>query len=70
MASLIRHVDTRRRLADAMLAIDTDEETGASGVLLLDPSLGIERASTAAQRIVTRWFGGSGTTCRRNLPTG
>jgi DNA-binding CsgD family transcriptional regulator len=64
VASLIRHVDTRRRLADAMIAIDTDEETGASSVLLLDPSLGIERASAAARRIVTRWFGGF----RNDLP--
>jgi DNA-binding CsgD family transcriptional regulator len=57
VASLIRHADARRRLADLMVAVDADEEVGASGVLLLGPTLDVERASPAARRIVTRWFG-------------
>lgn len=57
VASLIRHADARRRLSEVMLALDADEEEGTSGVLLLGPSLSVERASPAARRIVTRWFG-------------
>lgn len=62
VASLIRHADARRRLADVMVALDADAEGGASGMLLLGPSLRVERASPAGRRIVTRWFGqfGSG----------
>jgi hypothetical protein len=40
-----------------MVALDTDEEGGTSSVLLLGPSLGLERASPAARRIVARWVG-------------
>jgi len=60
--SLIRHADARRRLADVMVALDTDADASASGMLLLGPSLRVERASPAARRIVMRWFGrlGSG----------
>jgi DNA-binding CsgD family transcriptional regulator len=61
VASLIRHADARRRLADVMIAIDADEEVGAGGVVLLGPSLEVERASPAARRIVARWFGQLGT---------
>lgn len=57
VASLIRHVDTRRQLADALIAFETDEAGTASGVLLLGPSLGVERASATARQIVARWFG-------------
>jgi DNA-binding CsgD family transcriptional regulator len=57
VASLIRHADTRRRLADLTVALDVDEEAGTGGMLLLGPSLRVERASPAARRIITRWFG-------------
>jgi DNA-binding CsgD family transcriptional regulator len=40
-----------------MVAVDADEEGGLRGVLLLGPSLRVERASLAARRIVARWFG-------------
>ena len=57
VASLIRHADARRRLADFTIALEADEEAGASGMLLLAPSRRVERASPAARRVVTRWFG-------------
>ena len=56
-AALIRHADVRRRLADVMVALDADEDGGSSGIVLLGPSLRVERASPAARRIVTDWFG-------------
>lgn len=57
VASLIRHTDMRRRLADVMAAVTAVDEERASGVLLLDSSLRVEQASPAARRIVARWFG-------------
>lgn len=57
VASLIRHADARRRLADVMVAVDAAEEGVSNAILLLGPSLGVERASPAARRMVTRWFG-------------
>jgi DNA-binding CsgD family transcriptional regulator len=57
VASLIRHADVRRRLVDVMIALDADEGGGASGIVLLGPTLRVERASPAARRIVARWFG-------------
>ena len=56
-AALIRHADVRRRLADVMVALDADEHGGTSGTILLGPTLRVERASPAARRIVTDWFG-------------
>lgn len=61
VASLIRHADARRRVTDLMVAVDADGEEGASGMLLLGPSFGVERASPAAQRILARWYGQFGT---------
>ena len=57
VSSLIRHADARRRLADLMVAVDTDGEGGTSGILLLDSAHHVERASPDAQRIIARWFG-------------
>jgi DNA-binding CsgD family transcriptional regulator len=67
IASLIRHADTRRRLADLMIAIDADEEADARGTLLLGPSLRVERASPAARRIASRWFGRFGSQLPQQL---
>ena len=57
VASLIRHADARRRLADVMVALDADEEGGVNGILLLGPNHRVERASPVARRIVGRWYG-------------
>lgn len=57
VVSLLRHTAARRRFADLMVAVDTDDEEGASGMLVLGESLGVERTSPAARRIVARWFG-------------
>jgi DNA-binding CsgD family transcriptional regulator len=57
VASLIRHADARRRLADVMLALDADEEGRTSGILLLGTTGRLERASPEARKILARWFG-------------
>jgi len=67
VASLIRHADARRRLADVMVALDADDEGGPSGILLLGPSFRVERASRAARRIVTRWYGRFGSQLPQQL---
>lgn len=67
VASLIRHSDARRRLADVMVALDADDEGGPNGIVLLGPSLGVERASPAARRIVARWYGGFGSQLPQQL---
>jgi DNA-binding CsgD family transcriptional regulator len=67
VASLIRHADARRRLADVMVALDADEEGAASGILVLGPTLSVERTSSAARRIVARWFGGFGSALPEEL---
>ncbi len=67
VASLIRHADARRRLADVMVALDADQEVGASGIVLLGPTLRVERASPAARRTVARWFGRFGSALPEEL---
>ena len=67
VASLIRHSDARRRLADVMVALDADDEGGPSGILLLGPSFRVERASPAARRIVARWYGPFGSQLPQQL---
>jgi DNA-binding CsgD family transcriptional regulator len=66
-AALIRHADVRRRLADVMVALDADEDGGTSGTILIGPTLRVKRASPAAQRIVTDWFGRSGSALPKEL---
>jgi len=67
VASLIRHADARRRLADLMVALDADEEGGANGILILGSRLRVEWASPAAERIVGRWFGRFGSVVPEQL---
>ena len=55
VASLIRHADARRRLADVMVALE--KEGDVTGIVLLGPGHRVERASPAARRIVARWYG-------------
>lgn len=66
VASLIRHADARRRIADLMVAVDA-EEASVSGMLLLSPSHGVDWASPAARRIVARWYGWFGTQLPQQL---
>lgn len=67
VASLIRHADARRRLADVMVALDADDEGCPSGILLLGRSFRVERASPAARNILARWFGPLGSQLQQPL---
>ena len=67
VASLIRHADARRRLADVMVALNAADEEGANGIALLSPTLRVEQASPAARKNVARWFGRFGTALPEEL---
>jgi DNA-binding CsgD family transcriptional regulator len=50
-----------------MVAVDADDDAGASGMLLLTASHGVERASPTARRIITRWYGPFGSRLPQQL---
>ena len=59
VAALIRNSWSRRRLADLIEAVDSNERE-RRGFILLGRGNGIEHASPAGLRLVREWFGSSG----------